>query len=190
MRIPWLTRLSNCLGMLILLERGQQRILVVQKWRLLKLDKSIWWLLIKSLIADQLNFRIIAHLSSRLNSFTTTNDPTSYSETVTSRITYFKQSHNDSLKLISQDSLELPAVVTELPPVIASKADQNDHTNSKINSSELATENFKMTTMTNTKPKAVIISAFMRSGSSLVGEVFNNHPDAFYSFEPLHGSVI
>ena len=26
----------------------------------------------------------------------------------------------------------------------------------------------------------------MRSGSTFVGEIFNNHPNAFYQFEPLH----
>ena len=27
---------------------------------------------------------------------------------------------------------------------------------------------------------------FMRSGSTFLGEMFNNHDDAFYVFEPLH----
>ena len=28
----------------------------------------------------------------------------------------------------------------------------------------------------------------MRSGSSFLGEIFNNHEDAFYIFEPLYGT--
>lgn len=36
------------------------------------------------------------------------------------------------------------------------------------------------------KPKAVIIVSNKRSGSSFVGEFFNRHPDAYYTFEPLH----
>jgi hypothetical protein len=34
--------------------------------------------------------------------------------------------------------------------------------------------------------KVVIIVSFMRSGSSFLGEIFNNHKDAFYMYEPLH----
>lgn len=90
----------------------------------------------------------------------------------TSRITYFKHGHNGSLKLIPKDSMK----------TIASKVAQND----QVYSSKTITENVQKSSE---KPKAVIISAFMRSGSSLVGEVFNSHPDVFYSFEPLHGSV-
>ncbi|CBY23111.1 unnamed protein product [Oikopleura dioica] len=36
------------------------------------------------------------------------------------------------------------------------------------------------------KPRAILLSGFMRSGSSFVGEVFNVHPQVFYMFEPLH----
>ena len=36
------------------------------------------------------------------------------------------------------------------------------------------------------KRRVVIIVTFMRSGSTFVGEIFNNHPNAFYQFEPLH----
>ena len=36
------------------------------------------------------------------------------------------------------------------------------------------------------KPRAVVLSGFMRSGSSFVGEAFNVHPEVFYMFEPLH----
>ena len=32
---------------------------------------------------------------------------------------------------------------------------------------------------------AVIIVTYMRSGSSLTGEIMQQHPDAFYVFEPL-----
>ncbi|CAG5110913.1 Oidioi.mRNA.OKI2018_I69.chr2.g5260.t1.cds [Oikopleura dioica] len=34
--------------------------------------------------------------------------------------------------------------------------------------------------------KAVLMVTFMRSGSTFLGEMFNNHDDAFYVFEPLH----
>ncbi|XP_019613959.1 PREDICTED: carbohydrate sulfotransferase 3-like [Branchiostoma belcheri] len=38
---------------------------------------------------------------------------------------------------------------------------------------------------TDTKRTAVIIITQMRSGSTFVGEIFNQHPGAFYIFEPL-----
>ena len=131
----------------------------------------------KHLIADQLNFHFLDYLSLKLSSFKKENeiDP-SVKLKSTPRITYYKNSHNDSLELVS------------VPRSLASKAAQNNHT--KPNNVSVA----NLSTVGNvqessSKPKAVIISAFMRSGSSLVGEVFNNHPDVFYSFEPLHGSV-
>ena len=37
-----------------------------------------------------------------------------------------------------------------------------------------------------TKRKAIVITTFMRSGSTFLGELFNLHPDTFYQFEPLH----
>ena len=129
------------------------------------------------MIADQLNFHILDYLSLKLSSFKKENeiDP-SVKLKSTPRITYYKHSLNDSLELVSEARS------------IASKAAQNNHT--KPNNVSVA----NLSTVGNvqessSKPKAVIISAFMRSGSSLVGEVFNNHPDVFYSFEPLHGSV-
>ncbi|CBY11281.1 unnamed protein product [Oikopleura dioica] len=36
------------------------------------------------------------------------------------------------------------------------------------------------------KRKVILIFTFMRSGSTFLGELFNNHEDAFYIFEPLH----
>ena len=36
-------------------------------------------------------------------------------------------------------------------------------------------------------PVRVIVFAVSRSGSSFLGELFNQHPSAFYSFEPLKG---
>lgn len=40
-------------------------------------------------------------------------------------------------------------------------------------------------TLTPTKPTAVIILTAKRSGSSFVGEIFNQHPDVFFLYEPL-----
>lgn len=37
-----------------------------------------------------------------------------------------------------------------------------------------------------TKRKVIVITTFMRSGSTFLGELFNLHPDTFYQFEPLH----
>ena len=98
----------------------------------------------------------------------------------TPRITYYKHSHNDSLELVSEDA-------SDAPESLASKAAQNNRT--KPNNVTMANTTIENVQEASSKPKAVIISAFMRSGSSFVGEVFNNHPDVFYSFEPLHGSV-
>lgn len=39
------------------------------------------------------------------------------------------------------------------------------------------------------KQNAILLSSFMRSGSSVVGDIFNRHPDVFYMFEPLHEIV-
>ena len=36
------------------------------------------------------------------------------------------------------------------------------------------------------KQKLIVITTFMRSGSTFVGELFNLHSDVFYQFEPLH----
>ena len=36
------------------------------------------------------------------------------------------------------------------------------------------------------KRKIIVITTFMRSGSTFLGELFNLHPDTFYQFEPLH----
>ena len=117
---------------------------------------------------DQLDLHIIDRISSRLSSLEyaigigkVNAEPES-----TSRITYFKHGHNNSLELIPKDSMKTNEI--------------------KINATTKTIENVQDSIH---KPKAVIISAFMRSGSSLVGEVFNSHPDVFYSFEPLHGSV-
>ena len=128
----------------------------------------------KHLIADQLDLHIIDRISSRLSSLkhTVGTDEFNVESKSTSRITYFKHGHNDSLELISKDSTR----------TVVSKIAQNDQTNS----TKIIAENLQNSS---NKPTAVIISAFMRSGSSLVGEVFNSHPDVFYSFEPLHGSV-
>jgi len=35
------------------------------------------------------------------------------------------------------------------------------------------------------EPKAVMILAYQRSGSTFVGQMFNTNPSAFYMFEPL-----
>ena len=127
------------------------------------------------MIADQLNFHILDYLSLKLSSFKKETD-TSFKLKSTPRITYYKHSHNDSLELVSEARS------------IASKAAQNNH--NKLNNVSVASSSTVGNVQeSSSKPKAVIISAFMRSGSSLVGEVFNNHPDVFYSFEPLHGSV-
>ena len=37
-------------------------------------------------------------------------------------------------------------------------------------------------------PLLVIILAYQRTGSSFLGELFNQNPDAFYWFEPLEGA--
>ena len=39
---------------------------------------------------------------------------------------------------------------------------------------------------TRPKQKVIIITTFMRSGSTFLGELFNLHPNTFYQFEPLH----
>ena len=39
------------------------------------------------------------------------------------------------------------------------------------------------------KQKLIIISTFMRSGSTFVGELFNLHSEVFYQFEPLHADA-
>ena len=96
----------------------------------------------------------------------------------TPRITYYKHNHNASLEVVSVD----------VPKFVPHKAAQNNRT-SLNNVSVANVSTIENVQESSSKPKAVIISAFMRSGSSLVGEVFNNHPDVFYSFEPLHGSV-
>ena len=129
---------------------------------------------LKHLIADQLDLHIINRISSRFSSlkYTVGLDEFNVESKSTSRITYFKNGHNDSLELIPKDSTR----------TVASKIAENDQTNS----TKIIAENLQNSS---NKPTAVIISAFMRSGSSLVGEVFNSHPDVFYSFEPLHGSV-
>ena len=47
----------------------------------------------------------------------------------------------------------------------------------------------KLPTKTNresVKQKLIIITTFMRSGSTFVGELFNLHSEVFYQFEPLH----
>ena len=115
----------------------------------------------KHLIADQLDLHIIDRISSKLSSleYAVGTDKVNTEPEYTSRITYFKHGHNNSLELVPKDPIKTTTITVE-------NIQESTH-----------------------KPKAVIISAFMRSGSSLVGEVFNSHPDVFYSFEPLHGSV-
>ena len=129
---------------------------------------------LKHLIVDQLDLHIINRISSRFSSLKHTVGPDEFNveSKSTSRITYFKHGHNDSLELIPKDSTR----------TVVSKIAENDQTNF----TKIIAENVQDSS---NKPTAVIISAFMRSGSSLVGEVFNSHPDVFYSFEPLHGSV-
>ena len=39
------------------------------------------------------------------------------------------------------------------------------------------------------KQKAIVITTFMRSGSTFLGELFNLHSQAFYQFEPLHNDA-
>ena len=169
MRKPWLTRLSNCIGIVILLEGGSFQLYL--KLRFSTLSKLINWnkvIPFKHLIADQLDLHIIDRISSRLSSleYAVGIDKVNEEPESTSRITYFKHGHNNSLELIPKDPLKTTVI--------------------KNNSTTTTVENVQESIR---KPKAVIISAFMRSGSSLVGEVFNSHPDVFYSFEPLHGSV-
>ena len=175
MRKPWLTRLSNCIGIIILLEGGSFQLYL--KLRFSTLSKLINWnkvIPFKHLIADQLDLHIIDRISSRLSSleYAVGIDKVNEEPESTSRITYFKHGHNDSLELIPKDSTR----------TVVSKIAENDQTNF----TKIIAENLQNSS---NKPTAVIISAFMRSGSSLVGEVFNSHPDVFYSFEPLHGSV-
>ena len=43
-----------------------------------------------------------------------------------------------------------------------------------------------MTATKTHKRKLIVITTFMRSGSTFVGELFNLHSDVFYQFEPLH----
>ena len=44
----------------------------------------------------------------------------------------------------------------------------------------------RMTAPKSHKQKLIVITTFMRSGSTFVGELFNLHSDVFYQFEPLH----
>ena len=39
------------------------------------------------------------------------------------------------------------------------------------------------------KQKVIIVTTFMRSGSTFVGELFNLHSEVFYQFEPLHADA-
>ena len=39
------------------------------------------------------------------------------------------------------------------------------------------------------KQKAIVITTFMRSGSTFLGELFNLHSGVFYQFEPLHNDA-
>ncbi|XP_066271009.1 carbohydrate sulfotransferase 1-like [Branchiostoma lanceolatum] len=43
----------------------------------------------------------------------------------------------------------------------------------------------KAATLSERKRTAVIVMTSMRSGSTFVGEIFNQHPEAFYIFEPI-----
>jgi len=47
-------------------------------------------------------------------------------------------------------------------------------------------KNDKNKTEEQSRRKVVLIVTFMRSGSTFLGEMFNNHEDAFYIFEPVH----
>ena len=60
-------------------------------------------------------------------------------------------------------------------------------------STTTTTENTNPTLVEPTpKPRqnVILLSSFMRSGSSVIGDIFNNHPDCFYMFEPLHETVL
>lgn len=39
------------------------------------------------------------------------------------------------------------------------------------------------------KPVAVLLATYMRSGSSLTGEILQQSSEAFYMFEPLHAFI-
>ena len=43
------------------------------------------------------------------------------------------------------------------------------------------------TNNTNSNPKKVVLLAYYRGGSSMLGELMNQNPEVFYVFEPLRG---
>ena len=52
-------------------------------------------------------------------------------------------------------------------------------------------ETYNQTTIKN--PKRVLLSAYMRGGSSFLGQLFAMNPDAFYWFEivePMYGAMM
>ena len=59
--------------------------------------------------------------------------------------------------------------------------------NSVMKSEKITFQDKKPTTIpARKKLKVIVITTFMRSGSTFLGELFNLHPDTFYQFEPLH----
>ena len=59
--------------------------------------------------------------------------------------------------------------------------------NSVMKSEKITFQDQKPTTIpARKKLKVIVITTFMRSGSTFLGELFNLHPDTFYQFEPLH----
>lgn len=67
----------------------------------------------------------------------------------------------------------------------------DDHSGAKLRSKNTTTAAAaaNSTTTPQGQQNAILLSSFMRSGSSVIGDIFNRHPDCFYMFEPLHEMV-
>ncbi|XP_013382626.1 carbohydrate sulfotransferase 1 [Lingula anatina] len=78
--------------------------------------------------------------------------------------------------------------ITEMEPV-ANQASTDGFTVTRTLTSKISGESTNSAihnTDMDPRGDAVLIVTYVRSGSSLVGELFNQNPDAFYMFEPTH----
>ena len=82
--------------------------------------------------------------------------------------------------------------VVEMPDDKLAKIEVGANRSKSTNNTTKNTNHHHSTKRPN-KPKlknAILLSSFMRSGSSVIGDIFNNHPESFYMFEPLHETVL
>lgn len=71
-------------------------------------------------------------------------------------------------------------------PDVKIQGEPDQYLDPSINTTDSTQTEFPAMTLESPNQPVIIILTYMRSGSSLTGDILQQHPSSFYIFEPLH----